>query len=446
MNLELNKKWAERFATEDKPRRKDFRSPTHRDRARILHSAAFRRLQGKTQVLTTGQNDFYRTRLTHSLEASQIGSGIVSHLKKKQPEFNLIIPSFSLIESLTLSHDIGHPPFGHGGEIALNYMMRNHGNFEGNAQTFRIVSKLEMYTPNNGMNLTRRTLLGLLKYPALLNTLKPKIIPKDIKNRRQLKAKDWLPTKGIYQDENDVFNWIIEILNISDQEKLKETYTNCSTNIPLKTRFKSLDASIMELADDIAYAIHDLEDAIVLKIISKNQWEKELATVMRQSDTWLAKHTFDLIDNLFADEHYKRKDAIGSLVNAFITAISIQKSTLDSETSFNESLLKYNAVLDNGMDNLLTHLKRFVNEYVVQQPDVQRLEYKGQQLIMALFETFSADPERLLPYNTKKRWLNAQDNNSKARIICDYIAGMTDYYAQKVYADLNLPLVYSNNR
>ena len=137
LSPEFNQQWEARKSNEQKMRRNDHRSAYQRDRARILHSAAFRRLQAKTQVHGAGHHDFYRTRLTHSLEASQIGTGIVAQLKIKQPEFRDLLPSNSLMESLCLAHDIGHPPFGHGGEVALNYMMREHGGFEGNAQTFQ---------------------------------------------------------------------------------------------------------------------------------------------------------------------------------------------------------------------------------------------------------------------------------------------------------------------
>ena len=135
-----------------------------RDRARIIHSAFFRRLQNKTQVLGLGESDFYRTRLTHSVEVAQVASGIVETLKKssKDAEQIELLPSLELIEAIALAHDIGHPPFGHGGEVALNYSMRGHGGFEGNGQTLRICTKLGEYSDTNGLNLTRRTLLGVL--------------------------------------------------------------------------------------------------------------------------------------------------------------------------------------------------------------------------------------------------------------------------------------------
>ncbi len=122
-----------------------------REYARLIHSAAFRRLQNKTQVLGLGENDFYRARLTHSLEVMQIGSGIIERLfklesiTKEYPELTSYLPPMRLIEAICLAHDIGHPPFGHGGEIALNYCMLKHGGFEGNGQTLRILTKLEKF-------------------------------------------------------------------------------------------------------------------------------------------------------------------------------------------------------------------------------------------------------------------------------------------------------------
>lgn len=146
-----------------------------RDRARVIHSAGFRRLQAKTQVLGIGEGDFHRTRLTHSMEAAQIGRGIVRALEEnwierrraaRYREWEEWLPSLNSIETIALAHDIGHPPFGHGGEIALNYAMRRNGGFEGNGQTLRLLSKLEAHTYGFGLDLTRRSLLGILKYPV----------------------------------------------------------------------------------------------------------------------------------------------------------------------------------------------------------------------------------------------------------------------------------------
>lgn len=435
MEVSISPMWQERKNDEHKIRRDDHRSPFQRDRARILHSATFRRLQAKTQVHGTSLNDFHRTRLTHSLEASQIGTGIVAQLKNKQPGFRDLLPSDSLIDSLCLAHDIGHPPYGHGGEIALNYMMREHGGFEGNAQTFRIVTRLEPYTEHHGMNLSRRTLLGLMKYPALLSQTRAEKQPESVSHQRQLKARHWAPAKGIYDCDQTIFNWVLMPLSGQDQIRLGEMRTEPSSPYEhKKTRFKSLDCSIMELADDIAYGVHDLEDAIVLGMVSLNQWREAAEPQLAQcGDAWFARHTASLTEMLFSGQHYQRKDAIGGIVNALLTSIHIRPV----DTPFESELLAFNAVLEPTMFSALDILKNFVSQYVIQIPKVQRFEYKGQQIIMDLFEALSADPERLLPTDTSHKWRNAEQASEEGmRVICDYISAMTDAYAQRLHQEL----------
>jgi len=426
--------WHERKNDEHKIRRNDHRSPFQRDRARILHSAAFRRLQAKTQVHGTSLNDFHRTRLTHSLEAAQIGTGIVAQLKLKQTEFRALLGSDTLIDSLCLAHDIGHPPYGHGGEVALNYMMREHGGFEGNAQTFRIVTSLEPYTEHHGMNLSRRTLLGLLKYPALLSETRAEKIPEAVPHQRQLKAKDWAPAKGVYNCDSFVFDWVLEPLDAHDRSLISQMRDNAASPYQhQKTRFKSLDCSIMELADDIAYGVHDLEDAIVLGMVSRQQWEEAEKQLARCGDSWFGEHTNKLSDMLFSGQHHIRKDAIGGIVNALLTSISIQPV----DAAFHSELLAYNAYLEPHMARVLDVLKNFVSQNVIQIPQVQRFEYKGQQIIMDMFEALAADPERLLPTATKEKWQKAEQTSGDGlRVICDYISAMTDAYAQRLHQQL----------
>ncbi|WP_413112013.1 anti-phage deoxyguanosine triphosphatase [Thaumasiovibrio sp. DFM-14] len=433
MTNSLHEIWQHRHTNENKQRRDDHRSVYERDRARILHSAAFRRLQAKTQVHGAGMNDFYRTRLTHSLEAAQVGAGIVTQLKIKQPEFTHLLPSNSLIESLCLAHDIGHPPFGHGGEVALNYMMRNHGGFEGNAQTFRIVTRLEPYTPEHGMNLTRRTLLGLMKYPALLSAAVAPQRPNDIENFRCLVASQWQPAKGIYDCDNALFNWVIAPLGESEQQHLSTLRPSNEPNLHRKTLFKSFDCSIMELADDIAYSVHDLEDAIVMGIVSRHQWQELVASQLIDcGDLWIEQHIDKITQSFFGQPH-ERKDAIGSLVNALITAIHIEPTTSVNNDQQLSPLLRWQATLSQPMTLVLNALKQFVYRFVVMNHDLQLFEYKGQQIIMALFEAIEADPIRLLPESTRQRWV-ASGNDP--RVIADYIAGMTDGYAQRLHSAL----------
>ncbi|MGR5133032.1 anti-phage deoxyguanosine triphosphatase [Vibrio alfacsensis] len=434
VSFELPTQWQERHDDEHKIRRDDHRSPYQRDRARILHSAAFRRLQAKTQVHGNSLEDFHRTRLTHSLEAAQLGTGIVAQLKKKQPEFRDLLPSDSLIDSLCLAHDIGHPPYGHGGEVALNYMMREHGGFEGNAQTFRIVTKLEPYTEHFGMNLSRRTLLGLIKYPALISQSRSVYLPDPVEHQRKLKAEEWSPAKGIYDCDKDLFDWVVAPLTDNDKTLLSQMRHSPESDFEhSKTRFKSLDCSIMELADDIAYGVHDLEDAIVLGMITHQQWQEGAASQLALcGDPWFEAHTGSIGQMLFSGKHHERKDAIGGIVNALLTSISIKVV----DEPFSTPLLAWNACLDPHMAKALDVLKNFVSQYVIQVPQVQIVEYKGQQIIMDLFEALSAAPERLLPRHTQEVWRNASDERAQMRVIADYISSMTDGHAQKLHRQL----------
>ncbi|MEI6859518.1 MAG: anti-phage deoxyguanosine triphosphatase [Shewanella sp.] len=426
--------WHARRLTEDKKRRNDHRSPYQRDRARILHSAAFRRLQAKTQVLGVGMNDFYRTRLTHSLEVSQIGTGLRAQLKQKQPKLNHLFDSMSLIESLCLAHDIGHPPYGHGGEVALNYMMREHGGFEGNGQTFRILTSLEPYTECYGMNLCRRTLLGVLKYPATYSSLHQDSSHLPVNNIRQLKPSEWPPVKGIFDDDIEILDWVLSPL--SENDRLKFLSHQDIVGQHRRTRYKSLDCSIMELADDIAYAVHDLEDAIVMGIVTPEQWQVDVGSKLAFSDDhWIRDEFGSIGSKLFSSKHHLRKDAIGTLVNGFVTAIDIQINP-----DFEDNLLRYNASLDNNFSTALEILKQFVFKYVIRKPEIQMLEYKGQQIVMELFEAFDSDPERLLPINTQERWRNSRDKGLNShRVIADYISGMTDEFAARLHQQLFSP-------
>lgn len=428
--------WFKRLSEEpNKKRRLDQRTPFQRDKARVLHSAAFRRLQSKTQIHNNGLSDFYRTRLTHSLEVAQIGTGIIANLKLIQPEYQPILPSNNLIETICLSHDIGHPPFGHGGEIALNYMMVDHGGFEGNGQTFRILTQLEQYTEFNGMNLTRRSLLGLLKYPVCLSELSHPYPQQKSSNFRQLDGEDWTPAKGIYDHDKHLLEQVLAPLSQSDRALFgaKRNPTD-EHNQHLKSKYKSLDCSIMEIADDIAYGVHDLEDAIAMGIINKALWEEKVLTKLQLIEDFCLKETLqELTDKLFSLQHFKRKDAIGALVNAFITSISIKRVN----EQFVDPLLAYNAYLTKDMFKTLEILKGFVLNYVIRSPDLQILEYRGQQIVMELFEAFQTRPMRLLPQGTKQLY-KAQngDRSRELRVIADYISSLTDNHALRLHASL----------
>lgn len=400
-----------------------------RDRARIIHSAFFRRLQGKTQVLGLGESDFYRTRLTHSIEVAQIASGITEYLKETESEvFTEWLPSNSLIEAIALAHDIGHPPFGHGGEVALNYSMHNHGGFEGNAQTLRICTKLGEHSENAGLNLTRRTLLGLLKYPspysltANNSIYKPDIAPQNIDSYK--------PPKCIFDCDTDSLSFIFapvanDLLTFQELEESKNKHK--------KTKHKSLDTSIMELADDIAYGVHDLEDAIALKLVTERQWNAEVRDIICDtlSKFPLREKIAQISSELFSESNKTRKKAISFLVGYFIRSCSVIEKRL-----FSHKLLDLKVSMSTETLSELEILKAFVVKNVIKTAEVQTLEYKGQQMIVRLFEAISNNPSRLLH---KKYYDDYLATNKNPRVICDYLAGTTDDYATRLYHKIFTP-------
>ena len=195
----------------------------------------------------------------------------------------------------------------------------------------------------------------------------------------------------------------------------------------------------MELADDIAYGIHDLEDAIVTGIVTQHDFEIHVINKLRQlDDQWLEQYSQTLTAQLFSEHHHLQKDAIGGLVNYLITAIELTDlNELIDNVNFEEDLLRYNATLPKVTKQVLQIFKDFVFNFVIKQTNIQRLEYKGQQIVMELFEALSSDPLRLLPSNTARRWQHAlNDNGNTHRVIADYVAGMTDEYASRLHQTL----------
>ncbi|MGC3818863.1 anti-phage deoxyguanosine triphosphatase [Acinetobacter sp. G11] len=409
-------------------------TPYQIDRARIIHSASFRRLQAKTQILGIGDSDFYRTRLTHSMEVAQLGFGITESLKaryKNDPLLLDLIPSQNAIESICLAHDIGHPAFGHGGEVALNYCMVNDGGFEGNGQTLRIVSKLAEYTPENGMNLTRRTLLGLIKYPVPFSKFKINYPSKELTKNLvlPLQLKDYQPPKCILDTEADLFTtWVSNIFSSNDLKKFMTINTEKRT----KPKYTSFDSSIMELADDISYGIHDLEDAVALKLITEKQWRDQVVKKIENIKVELNNDLENITKLLFGSSNKERKHAISKLIRYFLKKVYIYKQNI-----FEHELLDYNVVLeDEENTEALEVIKDFVINNVIRQPEIQILDYKGQQIVVELFEVLSNNPNNLLPQSTLEQYKKAENKN---RVICDYISGMTDAYASRLYHKLFTP-------
>jgi len=425
--------WSARRAAGER-HREDARSDGDVDYARVIHSASFRRLQGKTQILNLGDSDFYRTRLTHSLEVAQIAGGLVAQLAKSFPDHpaTAILPERAMIHAIACAHDLGHPPFGHGGEIALNYCMRGAGGFEGNGQTLRLLTRLESFSHNAGANLSRRSLLGVLKYPCAVSRLQnPEITPRLQAGLSVLKTIDVAastPPKGYFDSEGDVVDWILAPLSAADREGFTRSLPRAGKHA--KTLHKSFDCSIMDVADDIAYGVHDLEDAIALGLVSEAQFRAAVLPEHCTSYLETGSSYDQLVAGLFGDGE-SRKDGISRLVNHVLSAVHYAE-----RPEFDSDLLRWRAALPAAQADFLGALKDFVMREVIKSPNVQHLEFKGQSMVVAVFEALQSDPERLLPRETYVRFVEGEQD---LRIICDFLAGMTDTALLKSYERLFAP-------
>ena len=314
--------------------------------------------------------------------------------------------------------------------MALNYSMSAHGGFEGNGQTLRIASKLGEYSPEDGLDLTRRTLLGVLKYPGCYS----KVVNRDCYSNQTssspINIERWKPPKCIFDDEEDVLEWILKPFSFEDKRRFQDVKVKNKKHC--KPKYKSFDASIMELADDIAYGVHDLEDALALCLVKFKEWDEEVISKIAGLDYCEIKQDIDFYNQkLFSDSNKDRKHAVSKLVRFFITNTKIVE-----QKRFKHFLLDYEATIETPGKEILDILKHFVHEHVIKKPEVQALEYKGQQMVLKLFEVLQENPRRLLPKTTLEKYEEASNKN---RIMCDYVSGMTDSYATKLYHRLFSP-------
>jgi len=412
----------------------DHRDPYERDRTRVIHCPAFRRLQRKTQILGTDEGDFHRTRLTHSLEVASIGCSIVRNLAINHQETILtgLLPNDDLISVICLLHDIGHPPFGHGGEVALNYMMRDHGGFEGNGQTLRLLTKVENSYGDFGLDLTRRALLGILKYPVNYNNVIAPDLPKPLDNiHKTIRVNDWLPPKAYFASEQAEIDWLLSAFNENDRALFQSLQRMPVGKQHGKAAYHSFDCSIMNAADDIAYGVHDLEDAIHLRLIDRAQLDNsDFRDLLIKAG--LTDNPEKLLTKMFSSTLSERKQAIGEMVNYFITATHIAITNRD----FDNTLLKHNIILHPEAAALLDYLQQCIYQYVIDSQESRTFEYGGQTVILRLFEAIGSNPTNLLDNKNRVLYAMATDNNDRYRVICDYIANMTDEYAHRMHERL----------
>jgi dGTPase len=372
-----------------------------RDRARVLHSAAFRRLSAKTQVLSPSSGDFARTRLTHSLEVAQVGRELATVLG--------VDPD--LVDMGCLAHDLGHPPFGHNGESALNMWSADIGGFEGNAQTFRILTRLEpkiydAHGHSRGLNLTRASLDAATKYPWRLSQTA------EFGNTVKF---------GVYDDDLEVFTWM-------------------RTGAPEGA--KCVEAQIMDFSDDVAYSVHDFEDAIVEGfldpalisdplarealleeigkwsggILAKVQLDEAL-TNLQESPYWL--NSFDGTPRDLAQLKNLSSDQIGSFVSR----------TTDSvlQNAPRESLTRYRAgvIIPSRVQSEIAVLKGLVASQVMTHNSRQPLYAKQRELLMELADALLSNPDRLDAV-AAEAWQSASSEPAKRRVVVDQVASLTD--------------------
>ena len=393
----------ERFL--DEPAKRAGRTEFMRDRARVIHSAALRRLAAKTQVAVPWENDFQRTRLSHSLECAQIGHELGESLGA-DPD---------LQDTACLAHDLGHPPFGHNGEEALASIAADFGGFEGNAQSFRLLVRLEAKTVDSdgksvGLNLTRASLDGATKYPW----------PRSQNSRKF----------GVYDDDVEVFNWM-------------------RTGAPVDK--KCIEAQIMDWSDDCAYSVHDLEDAIFANQISVKNFDtdfEELYTVMVRdygSDATQqeAIDAHKRLSALSAWPHYydgthrslaRLKDSTSQLIGRFVLAAELETRKIHGDGP----LSRYRADLEIPREQIIEvdFLKAIAGHYLINAAHSQDRYAKQQLIVIELVEMLRARAPQELDSFFLKSWNEASDEIARMRVIIDQVAALTDPGAYALHARL----------
>ena len=349
-----------------------FRTHYQRDRDRIIHSTAFRRLKHKTQVFVNTSSDHFRTRITHSMEVSQIARTLGKIFKLNE----------DLCETLSLAHDLGHPPFGHAGEKALDTCMKNFGGFDHNIQTLRIVTILEKkYYKFNGLNLTLETLDGLIKHNG-------PILNKD-------KYENILG-KNIFKNK---INYI---------------------------KSPSLEAQLSSISDDIAYNSHDLEDGLNAGFFSLNELKNIplISDIVKTHLRKLKKNNKDLI--------YRQvtRDLINKMVSDVIrtTSLNIKRENIKSIKNVYKTKIKL-VTFSNEMRLFDKEIKFFLNKKMYNNPVVLNKTKQGSIIISSLFKKIREKPSKFIKINELKMF-------TIERRICDFISGMTDRYAINLYKSL----------
>ena len=343
------------------------RSCFMRDRDRIIHCSAFRRLKYKTQVFVNNEEDYYRTRLSHSLEVSQLARSISKVFKVND----------DLAESISLSHDLGHTPFGHAGEEVLDKKMQKYGGFDHNFQALKILTSLEKkYFEFDGLNLTFETLDGILKHNG--------------------------PVK------KNIPNFIKTFLTFFDGN--------------LKT-FGSFESQVAAICDDIAYNNNDIDDGLYANFFDIEELEqlnivqKALKTIkIKKND--VSRLKYELVRKLI-------KLMLDDLIKN--TKSNLKKFNVSSATDVN-FLGKSLVCFSTSMANEELALKKFLKKRMYMHPKIRTMTIKAKRIVSDLYDLYNKEPD-LLP----KQWINFENDEEKHIIVCDYISGMTDKYAINIH-------------
>ena len=348
------------------------RSPYQRDRDRIVHSSSFRRLKHKTQVFVNTEGDHYRTRLTHSMEVSQIARTLARFLGLNE----------DLSETLSLSHDLGHTPFGHAGEESLNHCMEKYGGFDHNIQTIRIVTHIEnKYYRFKGLNLTVETLDGLIKHNGPI---------KNFEKYKRILKKDLLDNKISYNT------------------------------------FPSLEAQVAAISDDIAYNNHDLQDGLRANLFTI----KKISSIPYLSKL-INKHTKNI-------KKFRKEVIINQIVRDLINfmVVDVIKTTkknlqIIKPKSINDIYRHNGLIVDfsGKMKIIDSQIKFFLKKYMYSHKKVIVNTNRGKTIINDLFKYLLKNPKKLISHSLFK-------NEEKERVIADFIAGMTDRYAINLHRQI----------
>ena len=389
----------------DEPAKRGGRTEFARDRARIIHSFALRRLAAKTQVAVPWATDFPRTRLSHSLECAQVGRELGAALGA-DPD---------LMEGACLAHDIGHPPFGHNGEEVLNQIANSCGGFEGNAQSIRLLIRLEAKTvlPDGksiGLNLTRASLDAATKYPWT----------------RAVNARKF----GIYEDDLEIFNWY---------------------RSGVESGKTSMEAQIMDWSDDIAYSVHDLEDSLVSGQIKLDQLNTDLPKLFQVAQNmYLADITESEAENALSNlqqlscwpRYYdgthrslaRLKDLASQLIGRFAQAAEVA-----TQGEYGDwDLTRYNAnlVVPRAQRVEVALLKSMAGHYVINARQSQIRYAEQQKLITELVEAILESAPDTLESFFLQDWQRAQSDQARLRVVIDQVASLTDPGAVALHARL----------